>query len=395
MPTMGKRAKQSDPLRPRASRVEKARKSRAELPSWYHRVVCLRWDQSSFGYTNPRDFDEDLSELSSEEESEEDSEEESEEEDDSDELEEEEEDCECGGEDVECVCQFSDEYDSEDDESERSYHGSDADWYYEMKEEREERKREKLEERLELYKYRQLKFVRSKEEEVRAACESTRKAQAEERRIPVTSLADQEFELFCSDYVDHFCKNGRVVTGWVEFIHPDDMDRDSDEPDKKSDDDAGLMYGMLCLDGNASCSFGPFFPPTLATRRPVRVESCDGKYTLRFDFLCDDYLKLRVSRKFVFMNTSASPANPPPLGPAPEVFEFLGIWVDPEREDEDEEDGDESEDGDEDEDEEREQMEILKERMRMERGIRPRRSPSPRESWFELSHPMGAWRSGW
>lgn len=54
------------------------------------------------------------------------------------------EDCKYGGEDSECGCQFK----YNNDKSERSYDGSDADNYYELKEEREERKQEKLQEQI-------------------------------------------------------------------------------------------------------------------------------------------------------------------------------------------------------------------------------------------------------
>lgn len=64
----------------------------------------------------------------------------------------------------------------------------------------------------------------------------------------------------------------------------------------------------------------------------------------------------------VFMNPySASPLAPPPA--AQEVFEFVGIWRDLEEE----------------------------KAERRERMAKARRSPSPRESWFEMNHPMGSW----
>ncbi|KAL2276607.1 hypothetical protein FJTKL_00779 [Diaporthe vaccinii] len=110
------------------------------------------------------------------------------------------------------------------------------------------------------------------------------------------------------------------------------VDDDSDDPDVKSGDDTGLLYGTLFLDRNASCKFEPFFPPDNATFKPVKVESCDGKYKLSLDFLGNGYLKLRGSRDMVFMGRDESPAIRPPDAPAPEVFEFVGIWRDPKKE---------------------------------------------------------------
>lgn len=342
--------KQSNPLRPRASRVKKARAPRSGLPDWYYRVWRIRWDREPFTPTNPYDFDEDLSELEEKSAKE-----------------------EC--EDSECECQFRDVH-SEDEESERSYDGSNAEDYYDLKREREERKREVLKERLDKVreKERGFEFERSKEEEVRAAERSLRKVQKEGRTFHANprSLAGEEFQLFCSDHIDHFYHSGFYDVKRVNFYHPDDkpVDDDSDGPDVKSGDDAGLMYGWLFLDLNAGCKFGPFFPPDSATFRPVKVESCDGKYKLSLDFLGNGYLKLRVSRNMVFMGWNGkSPAEFPPDGPAPEVFEFVGIWRDPEKEKA-----------------EREKMEMEMKKLREQR-----RPPSPKESWFELNHPMGAY----
>lgn len=332
-----RRAKQSNPLGPRASRVKKARARRVGLPDWYYRVWRLRWDREPFTPTDPCDFDEDLSEL----------EEKSEEED-----------------------------DSEDNESEESYNGSNAEDYYGMKRERDERKRQVHRERLhkERDKERRFEFERSKEEEARAEERSLREVQKERFSFPLgpPSLAGLEFQLFCSDHVNHFYHSSFYDSKFVQFFHPDDWrsDEDSDNPDVKSGDDAGLLYGTLFLDLKASCKFGPFFPPNNTTFRPVKVESCDGKYKLSLDFLGNGYLKLRVSRNMVFMGWNGkSPAECPPDAPAPEVFEFVGIWRDPKKEKA-----------------EREKMEM--ERKKLERQRRP---PSPRESWFELNHPMGAY----
>ncbi len=60
---MGKSAKQPDPLRPKASRVEKFRtqSSKRELPSWFYRVNVVRYKEDTLDHRS--DYDEDLSEL--------------------------------------------------------------------------------------------------------------------------------------------------------------------------------------------------------------------------------------------------------------------------------------------------------------------------------------------
>lgn len=250
-----------------------------------------------------------------------------------------------------------DDDDTDGDESERSYDGSDADYYYELKEEREERKQEKLRGRI--AKNREREMESAKEEEVRAAYRSLLKAEKELKTIPIESLAGQGFKLFCSDHVDHFYLN-TYATKRVDFYYLDDMG--DLLPDKqKHRNEADMLFGDVYLDANASCNFGPFRPPRRASRKVIKVKSWDGDYELSFQFISNDYLKLRVSREMVFMNPYAEslPAAPPD---APEVFEFVGIWRDREKE-------------------KAERQERLKAHCPL----------SPRESWFEMNHPMG-WR---
>ena len=270
---------------------------------------------------NGYDFDEDLSELEEDKEQERDDIEQFKNEDKDD------QDCECNDEDSECDCKFEDDDMDEDDESERSYDGSDADYYYELKEERDERKQEKLRERKE--KERQRDIEKTKEEEVRVAYRSLNKAEKERKTIPVGLLAGQSFRLFCSDHVDLFYSDF-YVTKRVDFYHLDDTNIPCPHKQKpRSETD--MLYGDVYLDANANCNFGPFCPPKRASRKAFKVRSCDGMYELSFKFIGNGYLKLRVSREMVFMNPdSASPPAPPAA--APEVFEFVGIWRDREKE---------------------------------------------------------------
>lgn len=143
-------------------------------------------------------------------------------------------------------------------------------------------------------------------------------------------------------------------------------DDGSDTPDEKSSGDTGMLCGRFFYDGSDLFEFGPFFPPASATLRPMKVNIGDGTHKLSLHFLGNGYLKLGVPRDVVFMGWEGeSPAEPPPDGPAPKTFQFVGIWADPEKE------------------------KAEQEKAEMER--RRRRSPSPRETWFELNHPMGAY----
>ena len=349
--TMRKFAERADPLRARALGVMKSRSAHRDsrtLPSWYYRVQALSFKENR--EVNANDFDEDLSEPEKDR---------VQEGDDIKQFKKEKQDCRCGGGDPECDCQFEDENDiDEDDESERSYDGSDADYYYELKEEREERKQEKLREQKE--KEREREMERTMEEEVRAAYRSLNTAENEGKIIPVGSLAGQGFKLFCSDHVDHFYSDF-YATKRVDFYHLDETNNPQLDKQKPGDR-ADMLYGDVYFDANANCNFGPFFPPKCASRKAFDVKSCDGEYRLSFKFIGNGYLKLRVSREMVFMNPySATPAATPFA--APKVFEFLGIWRDREKE----------------------------KAERRERRAKAHRSPSPRESWFEMNHPMGSW----
>lgn len=375
----------------RASRVEKARvpKRRAGLPQWYYRVSRLRCDPETFLSKDPRgfslrDFDEDLSELEYE----------SEQEDDAEPVKEHKEGCERGSEDSECDCQWSAGDDTGDDVSEKSYDGLWAEDYYALKMEREQRKKQKLRQLKELRrreklweqenpqgpknKEQRLESERGKEEEVRAAFKSLRKARKEHRNIPIKSLAGQAFKLFCSNYVEHFYHIDPSATNRLHFFRVKNVDGHPDNPLKKRGNQNAMLYGTVALEGNVYYLFGPFYPRSNASWRPMKVKSNRGKYELSFQFLGNGYLKLRVSRDMFTGPYATNPAAPPST--APEVFDFVGIWRDEEKERA-----------------EQQKIEDWRKAELQKIEMEWRRPPSPRESWFELNHPMGswAWRSAW
>jgi hypothetical protein len=151
------------------------------------------------------------------------------------------------------------------------------------------------------------------------------------------------------------------VTKRVDFYHLDDTNNPrlhTQKPRSETD----VLHGDLYLDANANCNFEPFRPPKRASRKAFKLRSCDGMYELSFKFIGNGYLKLRVSREMMFMNPYR--ANlPTPSTATPEKFEFVGIWRDWEKEKAEQQD----------------------------RMTKARRLLSPRESWFEMNHPMGSW----
>lgn len=153
-----KSSKRVNPLRAKeALRIEKPprpKRGRYDLPSWYYRVHAFSYKGDRD--VQPWDFDEDISDLEAdktqmwdgdkqlkdgedEREDEADCECDGKEPPDCDcQFESEgEADCECDWEDLDCDCQFEgDDYERDEDddvESERSYDGSDSDYYYELK----------------------------------------------------------------------------------------------------------------------------------------------------------------------------------------------------------------------------------------------------------------------
>jgi hypothetical protein len=215
-----------------------------------------------------------------------------------------------------------------DDESERSYAGSEAECYYELKDEREERKRELLEQRRTIDKERekQMKYERAKEEEVSAAYESfkkaRRRARKEGRRMPVDSIAGQEFTLYSSDYVDKYTSEfgeTPISRKRAEFYYVCDSEwGGSDEVGVEDGlDNTGKvvagkekpMYvqGQVYLDSEASCTFSLIRLPTYARRKDMKFKSDGGKYDLWFKFFGNGYLKLSISRNLVFNGAPALP----------------------------------------------------------------------------------------
>ena len=303
---------------------------------------------------NSYDFDEDLSELEEDKEQEGDHIEQFKDEDKDD------HDCECSDENSECACKFEEDDVDEDDESERSYDGSDADYYYELKEERDERKQ-----RMRKEKEQHRAYEKTKEDEVGVAYRSLKKIEKERKTISAGCLAGQSFRLFCSDHVD-FCHSDVDIYGTkrVDFYYLDDTEIPSPHKQKPGSETA-MLYGDVYLNASVSCGFGPFCPPKHASRQPFKITSSDGMYELSFKFIGDGYLKLKVSKDMVFMNPYSTRPPAPPAA-APEVFEFVGV---------------------------RRQLEKEK-AERQERIKNSRRPPSPRETWFEMNHPMGSWNQG-
>jgi hypothetical protein len=211
---------------------------------------------------------------------------------------------------------------------------------------------------------------KAREDEVQAAYASFKKARRRARKdgrtIPIDSIVNQGFILYSSDYVDREGFYDELYnTKRVDFYH---LDRSIQVLRKNGKQVGGeekpeYVYGDMYLDSSANSSFGPFRLPTYARRKDVKIKSCDGKYDLLFKFFKNGHLKLSVSRDFIF-NSGGTESS------SVAMVNFVVILRDLEKE--------------------KKEMAAEKER------ITKNRPASPRESWFEMNHPMGLWNQmGW
>lgn len=380
-PKMGKETRGFNPHRPIAGRVEKRpqetdqakhrreqREKARNLPPWYFRVLNIEYTKNRDA--RPADFDQDLSELE-----------------DVEPVEREVRGCVCpplasdDSEEWECECGYDPDEDS-DSFSEKSYEGSDADCYYEMKEQREERKHDVRARRQRSDKARRAHTAceKEREDEVEAAYESFKMAGKESQRATQIDIVQKQFGLYSSGHTDRFyaerdannpesCPR-RTIT----FYHIREKANDSNGNgvSQKLKEENSLedrpIYGDADF-GTGRCTFGPFRLPTRASRKAVEIKDSNGTCYLSMKFFGDDYIKMRVSAGVVFKRSTTSPT--------PECFDFSGIW-----------DGSESAI--------KEREKVKQERKKLQEERTKNAPPSPRETWFNLNHPMGElYHGGW
>jgi hypothetical protein len=290
-------------------RIQKQRReeARSKLPAWYWRVLPAYLD----GDVEPEDYDEDISELG---------------ESDTSSEEDDERECGCGDDASECDCDLNDgENTDEESESVKTCDGSDAETYYELKEERETRKRELWEERKRKEKAKE--FVKGKEDEVNAAYQAFRKARRRAKKrgekIPIDFTVSRSYKLYSSDHDEWAHDHSMYSTQRADFYHIDECDGGAPSPNGGSEKP---LYGQIYLDGAANCTFGPIPVPKRARRKDMAVTGDGaGKYDLRLKFFGNEYLKVSVPRALVEGHHKLRSG-------APERFEFVGIVRDLEKE---------------------------------------------------------------
>ncbi|KAH0425349.1 hypothetical protein CcaCcLH18_11005 [Colletotrichum camelliae] len=310
------------------------------LPAWYYRVSAL--------YPRPddevvsEDFDEDISDLESFKHGS------------TNEVAVTAQgDCDCEDDDCEHRAEDGEDvFDSDDSESERSYNGSDADRYYELKELREDRK----EELRKLAKEREDEkdYERLKGEEVRTAYATLKKAEKESETLHMGSLHYKMFKLYCPEHVEHFWTQFSSFKS-IDFYHPHSYDDVTHG--KKPKTNRRTVEGQIHLDSKTDYQFKPFRSPTRPSRKKHELQLCQDERKLVVQFLSDEHIIVRVSRDLVFKCNSG-----PIPELAPETFEFMGVI-----------------------------HTLEKARAEAQERLREKRGPSPGETWFELSHSEGYW----
>lgn len=281
--------------------------ARRELPGWFYRVTALSLFPDA--EIHPHYFDEDISDLSASESG-----------DDVEEV-----DCDCDNED-QCDCYVDDEttHEFQDDASQKSYQGSDASWYYELKGLRENRKRELQSWAKERQQTR--KYESCKEEEVRTAYKALDRVEKESEIPHMSSLANKSFRLYSTDYLDQFSPSywEHLRSKYIEFYAPETS---LELSDRQASGDEQTVEGHVYLNGNTWCPFLPFRSPTRPSRERRLLNSCQDPHGLTIQFISDKYIWLEIPRELVFDgHWEPAPAS------APAVFEFGGILRDLDKE---------------------------------------------------------------
>ncbi|KAK5998076.1 hypothetical protein PT974_00448 [Cladobotryum mycophilum] len=284
-----------------------------QLPAWYARVFAITLTQDRDPYSE--EFDEDLSELDEDTKS------------DGNEGDED-EDKKSGGHECDCDADAAHECKREaDNVSERSYNGSDASYYYELKDRREGRKRELF--RLRNRATQQIESQRSKLEEVRVAYKKLKRAVRKDSSAApqLECLSGKHFDLSSPEYAEHCSAQHANVNNrlrnFVQFYHlseqglPQDCDKNS--PCRRQ------VHGHICFDGPGGLEFKHFASPAHASRKSLRVKADEGdRINVEVSFISDDCLQMRLDARHVFRD------GPRPKS-APKVFGFAGVrreWKD-------------------------------------------------------------------
>ncbi|PTB66196.1 hypothetical protein BBK36DRAFT_4451 [Trichoderma citrinoviride] len=252
-------------------------------PAWYCRLVNLSQKRE----IEEDDFDEDISELRESDAPDEFSDGESIQR------------CECPSSDMlDCECDAEDAAPERamDDgaESGRSYQGSDADYYYELKERRIERKidlrdeKERAEERRRLFRELDSEQEREVREAYEAMLEEQKKGDAPRPRL--ASLSRAVFHLFSVDHIDYcYDYDHYLGTRYVEFYCLDEKGQTISHDDLKV-----KISGHVYLNSSTDCDFLSFVQPKRAGIKKRQFPVRGQDHAPVFQFISSKYLIMTV-----------------------------------------------------------------------------------------------------
>lgn len=265
----------------------------SQLPPWYRRLraIAIKEDREIELW----EFDEDLSEWDDDYPT------------DYDEPNAEAE-CECTDE-HECQCQIPDSND--DAGSERSYDGSDADYYYELKAEREQRKSEVW--------GRQKHWRADDERKEKQACAAYESMWQETQnggepwKVP-QCLAGKIYRLQSVQHVDYCYNLEHYILKSVQF-HKVKGDGETPTPDME-------VTGRIDLNDSA-CDLLPFRMPQEAECKRHWMKTGNPDHKVSLQFIGDKYLFMTLNQSVLERDIQDSKKSI-----APDVFEFVGFCLD-------------------------------------------------------------------
>jgi hypothetical protein len=253
-----------------------------------------------------------------------------------------------------CHC-ASDASDCECDLDERDFTDEDS-VYAEYKEMREERQRELAELRKD--QERTIEYHKAREDEVEKAWTELKESRTQGVEAQKLSLELAHFTIYSSEYVRSWDMAYDHGTSYIEIYSPDEFDERTDNTQ---------VVGHIYFDANITPDLEAFEVPKYAGLCSINIGVKGSDANVTVTFINQFLLKMVVPRSIAY------PRSPPPN--TPELLEFVGISKNFENE--------------------RTRQE-KREREEAEARCRKQREVSPRESWFEMNHPMGSWaQSGW
>ncbi|KAF2668922.1 hypothetical protein BT63DRAFT_245931 [Microthyrium microscopicum] len=295
---------------------KRQRTSMRDLPDWYRRMGFNHYLEGR--ELDPEEFDEDISDL--------------------------EEKPERGESDCECEdfhdedCEFADD----DGDTERSYDGSDVENYYDLKEKREDRKRETLREAKE-----KQAAVDGEREEVENLVATYETELADGKHLSMPSEVDfirgnsSAYDIFCPELVDYMETGLPCDIKHIQFTTTSEAHWFSVE----------IYLGMdvsICLDS---------FQIEEGTEiDELQLECLEGGYETSMEFVGKDYITLSIPRESVLEALKEEGFDI--SDPAPRFFEFVGLNLALSRE-------------------------KKKKWLEEQKKNRPKTPPSPRDTFFE------------